>query len=116
MKKKGISILTCIVFLNAIPAFSQYGAQVLPGFDTLYIPRSVTRITIDPDPLNNPFITDSAQSFGRIVANDDPGGPGSGGFDPPDDAAIPLDGGVSVLILAGALIGLKKNRKEKISS
>jgi len=81
----------------------------------LYMPSGSMTPTIDPNPGTNPFLTDSAAAFGRISSMDDPGGPGQGGggFDPPPDAAIPLDGGVAGLLLTGALLGLKRFKKDK---
>lgn len=38
----------------------------------------------------------------------DPGGPGG-----TDDGAVPLDGGISVLLAIGIASGVKKNRKKK---
>ncbi len=112
---KIISITALFVLMNHF-SFAQIATPITPSLDTLYLSNGSMTPTIDPNPTSNPFITDSAGSFNRgIVSNDDPGGPGSGGggFDPPADAAIPLDGGVGGLILAGAIIGLRRTKKEK---
>jgi hypothetical protein len=116
MTKRGKNIFFVALFVLAnLYSSAQISSPISPSIDTLYLSSGSMTPTIDPNPGTNPFITDSAQTFGRIVANDDPGGPGSGGgtFDPPADAAIPLDGGVAGLVLAGALIGLKRTKKEK---
>ncbi|MBX2931316.1 MAG: hypothetical protein KF781_05145 [Chitinophagaceae bacterium] len=42
--------------------------------------------------------------------DDDPGGPGGGGFPPIDD--IPFDGGVGVLLALGIIGGYKVSRKK----
>lgn len=97
-----------------MPSFSQLGAPILGGMDTLYIPNDSLALTIDPDPNNNPFLNNNQNPM-RAAA--DPGGPGSGsggpGFgDPPPDAIIPFDGaGVIVLIIVGALLGLVHRKK-----
>ena len=110
---KIIPFVTLFVLMNYF-ASAQISMPISPSLDTLYMSSGSMTPSIDPNPGSNPFITDSAQTFGRIVANDDPGGPGSGGgFNPPADAAIPLDGGIGGLILAGAVIGLRRNKKEK---
>ncbi len=113
-RNKLIPITALFVLMNHFSS-AQIAMPISPSIDTLYMSSGSMTPTIDPNPGSNPFITDSAQTFGRIVANDDPGGPGSGGggFDPPADAAIPLDGGIGGLILAGAVIGLRRNKKEK---
>ncbi len=110
-----LPIFTALFVLMNHFSFAQIATSITPGLDTLYLSNGSMTPTIDPNPGSNPFITDSARVFGRLTANSDPGGPGSGGggFDPPADAAIPLDGGVGGLILAGALIGLRRTKKEK---
>lgn len=95
----------------ATDGFGQFTDPMLSGLDTLYMPADSITATIDPDPNNNPFLTS-----GQVRAQDDPGGPGSGSggatSDPPPDAIIPLDGGVGFLIVAGAMLGLKRRRKK----
>jgi hypothetical protein len=110
---KIIPIAIFFTLMNQISS-AQIASPITPSIDTLYMTSGSRTPSIDPNPGTNPFLTDSTTRFGRIVANDDPGGPGSGGgFNPPADAAIPLDGGISGLVLAGALIGLKRTKKEK---
>lgn len=96
--------------------FAQLSNPIIPRMDTLYMPSGSMTPTIDPNPGTNPFLTDSARSFGSIRSTVDPGGPGSGGSGfgaPPADAAIPLDGGVAVLLVTGALLGLTRFKKEE---
>jgi len=113
------SRITIVLFMAAISlsnsAVAQLSNSIIPSLDTLYMPSGSMTPTIDPNPGTNPFLTDSAAAFGRISSMDDPGGPGQGGggFDPPPDAAIPLDGGVAGLLLTGALLGLKRFKKDK---
>jgi len=112
MKQKRIYIILLIILLKTMPAFSQFGAPVLGGIDTLYMPADSLSLTIDPDPNNNPFLNNGGNA---MRGADDPGGPGSGGpgfGDPPPDAIIPFDGaGVIVLIIVGALMGLWHRKK-----
>lgn len=108
---KQLSIFLFILSLTAASnGFGQFTNPMLSGLDTLYMPADSMTATVDPDPNNNPFLTS-----GQVGAQDDPGGPGSGGggatSDPPPDAIIPLDGGVGFLIVAGALLGLKRRKK-----
>ena len=113
-KRNSNILLFMLCVLMQLSSSAQIATPISPSLDTLYLSSGSMTPTIDPSPGTNPFISDSAQTFGRIVANDDPGGPGSGGggFDPPPDAVpIPLDGGVAGLMLAGALIGLKQKKK-----
>ena len=111
------SRITIVLFLVTISLTNSVIAQMvdpmIPRIDTLYMPSGSMTPTIDPNPTTNPFITDSARSFGTVRSLDDPGGPGQGGggFDPPPDAAIPLDGGIAGLLLTGALIGLKRKKR-----
>ncbi len=95
-------------------AIAQLVDPIIPRMDTLYMSAGSMTPTIDPDPGSNPFLTDSAATFGSVRSMDDPGGPGSGGGNgsPPPDAAIPIDGGVVVLMIAGAAIGLKRRKKK----
>ncbi|KAF0242864.1 MAG: hypothetical protein Q8K64_16615 [Sediminibacterium sp.] len=116
MKQKRTYIILLIVLLKTMPAFSQLGAPVFGGLDTLYMPSDSLSLTIDPDPNNNPFLNGGQNP---MRAADDPGGPGSGGGagDPPPDAIIPFDGvGVVVLVLSGALIGLWRRKKSSQAS
>jgi len=113
------SRITIVLFVATISLINSAVAQltdpIIPRMDTLYMPSGSMTPTIDPNPGSNPFLTDSATSFGSVRSMDDPGGPGQGGggFDPPPDAAIPLDGGVAGLLLTGALFGLKRFKKDK---
>ena len=113
---KSIKIIPITVLFVLMTYFSsaQIAMPITPSIDTLYMSSGSMTPTIDPNPGTNPFITDSAQTFGRITSNSDPAGPGSGGSfgGTPADAAIPLDGGIGGLILAGAVIGLKRKKKE----
>ncbi len=112
-RNKLITIVVLFVLMNHFSS-AQISMPISPSLDTLYMSSGSMTPTIDPNPGSNPFLSDSASTFGRgIVANDDPGGPGSGGggFDPPADANIPLDGGIAGLLLAGAVIGLKRKKK-----
>jgi hypothetical protein len=116
IKKNKTILLSTLFVLMHLYSSAQISSPINFSIDTLYLSSGSMTPSIDSNPSNNPFLTDSAGGFSRgIVANDDPGGPGSGGggFDPPADAAIPLDGGVAGLVLAGALIGLKRTKKEK---
>jgi len=109
MKQVKIFLLL-LAFIATTNGFGQFADPMLSRIDTLYMPVDSMTATIDPDPNNNPFLTS-----GQVGAQDDPGGPGSGGggatSDPPPDAIIPLDGGVGFLIVAGALLGLKRRKK-----
>lgn len=40
-------------------------------------------------------------------------GPSSPGFDPDISPSVPVDGGLSLLVLAGVGYGIKKNREKK---
>lgn len=97
---------------TAVNGFGQLTDPMLGGIDTIYMPADSMTATVDPDPNNNPFL-----SSGQVRAQDDPGGPGSGSggasSDPPPDAIIPLDGGVGLLVVAGAMLGLKRRRKSQ---
>ncbi len=114
-----MSRITIILFTVSFSLFNSAKAQmvdpIIPRMDTLYMPSGSMTPTIDPNPGSNPFLTDSATTFGTIRSTDDPGGPGSGGGfgSPPADAAIPLDGGVAGLLLTGAVLGLKRMKKDK---
>ena len=114
MKCRIIIILLIVSFSLTNSAIAQLSNPIISTLDTLYMPSGSMTPTIDPNPGTNPFLTDSATSFGSIRSLSDPGGPGSGGGggDPPADA-IPLDGGVAGLLLTGALLGLKRFRKVK---
>jgi hypothetical protein len=110
-----LPILLIIVLLNN-KSFSQFGIPtttpppVWGSIDTLnQITVDTAVISIDPDPTNNPFL-----SNGTVRSQDDPGGPGSGGGfgGPPPDAAIPVDGGVSFLLVGGALVAARRFKKK----
>ena len=115
MKSRIIIILLIVAFSLNNCAIAQLSNPITPRMDTLYMPSGSMTPTIDPNPGTNPFLTDSATTFGTIGSTDDPGGPGSGGGfgAPPADAAIPLDGGVAGLLLTGAIFGLKRRKKNK---
>ena len=111
MKYFGRYILLTFLLTAGTQSFAQF-SNPMSGLDTLYMPSDTLGFTVDPDPANNPYLN-SAPS--QMRAADDPGGPGSGGGggfgDPVADAIIPLDGGVGVLVVAGALLGLKRRKK-----
>lgn len=44
----------------------------------------------------------------NLYGNSDPGGPGGGGGGPISDAGVPVDGGLSVILVVGAAMGLRK--------
>ena len=115
MKSNIIIVLLIISISLNNSATAQLSNPIIPSLDTLYMPSGSMTPTIDPNPGTNPFLTDSATTFGTIGSTDDPGGPGSGGGfgAPPADAAIPLDGGVAGLLLTGAIFGLKRRKKDK---
>ena len=115
MKSRIIIILLIVSFSLNNSAFAQLSNTIIPRMDTLYMPSGSMTPSIDPNPGTNPFLIDSARSFGTIGSTVDPGGPGSGASSgaPPADAAIPLDGGVAGLLLTGALLGLKRFKKDK---
>ncbi len=120
MVKKWHLLLTATLVFS-INAFAQYtdGAVLLEGMDTLYLSREKRNITIDADAKNNPFINRNQTSgmANGMASSDDPGGPGSGGggFDgPPPDVIVPLDGGVSVLVVTGAALGFFRRKKKPV--
>ncbi len=62
--------------------------------------------------------TESSDAFPNLNEADpgNPGDPGGGGTGDPDDAGVPVDGGLSLLLAAGAGYGankLRKHRKKK---
>ena len=115
MKSRITIVLFLITISLADSAIAQMVDPMISRMDTLYMPSGSMTPTIDPNPGTNPFLTDSATTFGTVGSTDDPGGPGSGGGfgAPPADAAIPLDGGIAGLLLTGALFGLKRFKKDK---
>ncbi len=68
--------------------------------------------------LETPLPTESSDAFPNLNEAEpgNPGDPGGGGTGDPDDAGVPIDGGLSLLLAAGAGYGankLRKNRKKK---
>lgn len=47
----------------------------------------------------------------NLYGNSNPGGPGTGGT--LDDAGVPVDGGLSVILVVGAAMGLRKKASRK---
>lgn len=48
----------------------------------------------------------------NLYGNSDPGGPGTGGGGgTPSDAAVPVDGGLSVILAVGTAMGLRKRMR-----
>jgi hypothetical protein len=106
-----ISVLSLCTNSNAQLGIPTTPSPVWGSMDTLnQITIDTNVISIDPDPTNNPFL-----SNGTVRSQDDPGGPGSGGGfgDPPPDAVIPVDGGVGILLLGGAIAAIGRYRKKE---
>lgn len=118
MKKKNFLYTLLITLLFSQNIFAQYGIptpEPMLGLDTLYFRSDSMNLSLDPDARNNPFMQSS--STGAMSSADDPGGPGSGGGSgaPPPDVIVPLDGGVGFLVVAGALLGLKRRKRKVVS-
>jgi hypothetical protein len=94
------------------------GSVLLEGLDTLYLSRDKRNMNVDADAKNNPFINRNQTSgmANGMASSDDPGGPGSGGGfgSPPPDIIVPLDGGVSVLVVTGAALGFFRRKKKPV--
>jgi hypothetical protein len=52
----------------------------------------------------------------NLYGNSNPGGPGGGGGGGPVDAGVPVDGGLSVILVVGAAMGLRKRARRKDSA
>lgn len=122
MIKKWYYLLIAVLVLST-SASAQYmntaeGSVLLEGLDTLYLSRDKRNMNIDADAKNNPFINRNQTSgtANGMASSDDPGGPGSGGGfgGPPPDVIVPLDGGVSVLVVTGAALGFFRRKKKPV--
>ena len=121
-------IIVCIfaLLLNlqlAYPQTIQWGQQnIFEGGSTNIFesnPEGALLLPSDSNLFNGQgsigIIRDSnlTRSFDQnLYGNSNPGGPGSGGGTI-DDAAIPVDGGLSVILVVGAAMGLRKRAGRK---
>lgn len=115
-----ILLITSLIFFTNLSAQYVDGNVMLEGLDTLYLAADQKKLAIDADPKHNPFINKNANTgtVNGMASNDDPGGPGGGGGfgDPPPDVIVPLDGGVSILVVTGAALGFLRRKKKPAPS
>lgn len=69
--------------------------------------------TDNTEPTNPTFGSTQPTSSGGVTTFDDPGFPGGGTGQPPIDNAVPIDGGLTILLAVGIGKGLKSYRLKK---
>lgn len=69
--------------------------------------------TENPESTNPRFNSSPPSSSGGVITFDDPGIPGGGTGATPLDNAVPIDGGLTILLAVGIGKGLKSYRSKK---
>jgi hypothetical protein len=68
----------------------------------------------DPDPDPAPLIGSQTIDDPAMTNNSDPIVSNNNGIDPPPDPGIPVDGGLTLLLAAGAAYGVRKLRRTSV--
>ncbi len=70
--------------------------------------------SLNPPPaVNNENSPLEGSGGGEMTTFDDPGLPGDGSGDTPDQETVPIDGGVTILLAIGIGLGIKSYRNRK---